>query len=93
MARATHAFTSMSEKSWFHCGDDFVIGARRKHAYWLKDVLGKAFILKDRGCIGPRARDCKEIIILNRGWVALALWKPNGLDVRAGGVDRGAVHA
>ena len=51
---------------FFHYGDDFVIEGRREDAYWLKGEFDKELILKDRGCIGQREDDCKEITMLHR---------------------------
>ena len=52
--------------SIFHHGDDFAIVARRADTLWATSLIAKTFIVKDQGCLGPRATDVKEMKFLNR---------------------------
>ena len=49
-----------------HHGDDFTIMGRRGDAHWMEARLGKRFLVKNRGCLGPRAEDVKEVSLLHR---------------------------
>jgi hypothetical protein len=51
---------------FFHHGDDFVVTGRRSGTVKLKEALAGSLIIKDRGTLGPRAKDLKEIVILHR---------------------------
>ena len=62
------------ELAFFHHGDDFVALGPREQSAWLSDELGRVFIIKDRGVLGPGAQDLREIRVLNR----LMRWFPAG---------------
>ena len=47
--------------SLVHHGDDFIIAGPRREGRWLMDQIGKAFIVKDRGSLGPRLTEKREM--------------------------------
>ena len=52
--------------SYLHHGGDFILGGRRSQCQWIADQIGKVFIVKNRGCLGPRHYDKKSMVILHR---------------------------
>ena len=71
--------------SFFHHGDDFVIVGKRGQTQWLKRVIAVKLIVKDRGSLGPRATDLKEISILHRSlsWLAASGKQPERIEYAA----------
>ena len=59
-------FHPVRKISYFHWGDDFVVVGMRKHTQWLRRHVSQTLIVKERGTLGPRATDLKEITILHR---------------------------
>ena len=56
-------------------GDDYVISGPRRRSAWLRDHIGKTFIVKDRGVLSPDGPgEHREITILNR----ILRWLPRG---------------
>ena len=51
--------------SFLHDGDDFVIFGRMSETQGLKGIIGSRLIVKDRGSLGPRDSDLKEMGILH----------------------------
>eukprot|EP00971_Amphidinium_carterae_P034140 671908-Amphidinium_carterae.1 len=49
-----------------HHGDDFVAVGPRRTTPKVGDALSMVFIVKDRGVLGPRPGDLKQIRVLNR---------------------------
>eukprot|EP00971_Amphidinium_carterae_P005406 108142-Amphidinium_carterae.1 len=49
-----------------HHGDDFVIVGPRSNTDVAVDALKEGFLVKDRGMLGPRSTDLKNIQVLNR---------------------------
>eukprot|EP00971_Amphidinium_carterae_P090940 1799976-Amphidinium_carterae.1 len=47
-------------------GDDFVVAAPRECVHMFVEGLGRHLIVKNRGVMGPRTDDTKELCILNR---------------------------
>ena len=52
--------------SFLHHGDDSVIWVTWSETRWLKGIIGARLIFTDRGSLGPRDTDLKEIRILHR---------------------------
>ena len=52
--------------SVYHHGDDFAILGERRDTEWLTAQISARFIVKDRGCLGPRDDDLKEFNLLHR---------------------------
>jgi len=59
-------FHAKKQLSVYHHGDDFAIVGHRESTIWATEVIGKTFVVKDRGCLGPRSTDLKEILFLHR---------------------------
>ena len=57
-------------------GDDFTVLGHTGALDWFKSELGKLYVLKHRGRIGPARQDTKSMSILNRvvEWTDEGIW-------------------
>ena len=67
-----------------------MILGRRADTSWIADKVAETFIVKDRGCLGPRDTDLHEVSILRRVITYLPLGSPGGEQVE---FQAGPCHA
>ena len=60
-------------------GDDFTSTGPKCHLDWLEAKLESKYELRKGGCLGPGAKDCKELTVLNR----VMRWTKGGLEYEA----------